>query len=80
VQVLTSADGIWENVIKIKPPLVFSRQDADQFLCAANEVLPLLDAARSKLRDSDQDLRGRINLAQDAARAYFDRLLNAAVP
>ncbi len=30
--ILLSTDGPYHNVIKIKPPIVFSRQDADRVL------------------------------------------------
>lgn len=36
---LTCIDGAYSNVIKIRPPLVFSDQDADEFLAAFDEVL-----------------------------------------
>jgi 4-aminobutyrate aminotransferase-like enzyme len=37
--VLLSTDGPLHNVIKIKPPLVFSRADADLLLRRLDEVL-----------------------------------------
>ncbi len=37
--VLLSTDGPFENVIKIKPPLVFSRENADQLAAGLDEVL-----------------------------------------
>jgi 4-aminobutyrate aminotransferase-like enzyme len=37
--VLLSIDGPFENVIKIKPPLVFSRENADELVAALAEVL-----------------------------------------
>jgi 4-aminobutyrate aminotransferase-like enzyme/Ser/Thr protein kinase RdoA (MazF antagonist) len=39
--VLLSTDGPLHNVIKIKPPLVFSRSDADLLVAALNAELPL---------------------------------------
>lgn len=36
---LTSTDGALNNILKIRPPLVFSRQDADDFLIAFDETL-----------------------------------------
>jgi 4-aminobutyrate aminotransferase-like enzyme/Ser/Thr protein kinase RdoA (MazF antagonist) len=38
--VLLSTDGPLHNVIKIKPPIVFSRADADRLLGRLDEVLP----------------------------------------
>jgi 4-aminobutyrate aminotransferase-like enzyme len=37
--VLLSTDGPFHNVIKIKPPLVFSRRDADVVVSNLNAVL-----------------------------------------
>jgi len=40
--VLLSTDGPLHNVIKIKPPLVFSREDADELAEGLDEVLASL--------------------------------------
>jgi 4-aminobutyrate aminotransferase-like enzyme len=37
--VLLSTDGPFENVLKIKPPLVFSRENADELVAGLDEVL-----------------------------------------
>jgi 4-aminobutyrate aminotransferase-like enzyme len=37
--VLVSTDGPYHNVIKIKPPLVFSIQDADRLVETLDRVL-----------------------------------------
>ena len=37
--ILLSTDGPLDNVIKIKPPLVFSRENADELLAGLDEVL-----------------------------------------
>lgn len=37
--ILISSDGPDDNVLKLKPPMVFSRQNADEFLAAARECL-----------------------------------------
>ncbi len=36
---LNSTDGPLENVIKLKPPLVFTKANADQFLDRLRDVL-----------------------------------------
>jgi 4-aminobutyrate aminotransferase-like enzyme/Ser/Thr protein kinase RdoA (MazF antagonist) len=46
--ILTGTDGPYHNVIKLRPPLVFSERDADLFLSTLEEVLQE-DAARPKL-------------------------------
>jgi len=40
---LTCTDGAYNNVVKIRPPLVFSDQDADEFLVAFDDVLSEID-------------------------------------
>ncbi len=37
--VLTGTDGPHHNVLKLRPPLVFSEEDADLFLATLDEVL-----------------------------------------
>ena len=36
---LTAPAGVFANVVKIRPPLVFSQQDADDFLVAFDQVV-----------------------------------------
>jgi 4-aminobutyrate aminotransferase-like enzyme len=38
-RILMSTDGPFHNVLKIKPPLVFGRADADRLLAALDDVL-----------------------------------------
>jgi 4-aminobutyrate aminotransferase-like enzyme len=37
--VLVSTDGPFHNVLKIKPPLVFTTQDADQLVATLDQAL-----------------------------------------
>ena len=37
--ILMSSDGIDKNVIKIKPPLIFSKKDADTLIYFMKKVL-----------------------------------------
>jgi 4-aminobutyrate aminotransferase-like enzyme len=37
--VLVSTDGPFHNVLKIKPPLVFTMQDADQLVTTLDQAL-----------------------------------------
>jgi 4-aminobutyrate aminotransferase-like enzyme len=43
--ILLSTDGPFHNVIKIKPPLVFSRRDADELVSKIEIVLGDLQRA-----------------------------------
>lgn len=40
--VLISSDGPNENVLKLKPPMVFTKENADEFLVAFKECLHFL--------------------------------------
>ena len=40
--VLVSRDGTKGNVLKIKPPLVFNKENVDELMRAFDEILPLL--------------------------------------
>lgn len=44
--VLVSTDGPWENVLKIKPPMVFGRAEADRLLAATEAALTALGQGR----------------------------------
>ena len=37
--ILTGTDGPHDNVLKLRPPLVFSESDADLFVATLDEVL-----------------------------------------
>ena len=47
-QILTSLDGPNDNVMVIKPPMVFSKTEADILLDAFKNVLRELDASSLK--------------------------------
>ena len=40
---LTSNAGAFRNVVKIRPPLVFSQRDADEFLTAFDATIAEID-------------------------------------
>ena len=48
-KILVSSDGPNDNVIKLKPPMVFNKENADEFLMGFRECLTLL----TKERDGD---------------------------
>jgi 4-aminobutyrate aminotransferase-like enzyme len=48
--VLTGTDGPFHNVLKLRPPLVFSEDDADLFVQRLDEVLAE-DAASPRAED-----------------------------
>ena len=41
-RIVVNADGIYGNVLKIKPPIVLTREDCDQFIQAVDSVLTKL--------------------------------------
>lgn len=41
-RVLISSDGPYENVLKLKPPMVFNLENADEFLAGVRESLTTL--------------------------------------
>jgi len=54
-KVLTSVDGPHENVIVVKPPMVFSREDAALFVsCFEKALMEDLPLAKDHLRDLDK--------------------------
>ena len=42
-KILLSTDGPDHNVIKIKPPMIFNRQNADELVLKLSEVLSNID-------------------------------------
>ncbi len=48
--ILLSTDGPFRNVIKIKPPLVFSKADADSLIAGLDSVLLLVGSAQTEGR------------------------------
>ena len=41
---MTGNAGAYDDVRKVRPPLVFSINDAEEFLCALEQTLEHLDA------------------------------------
>lgn len=52
--ILLSTDGPLDNVIKIKPPLVFTRPDAGRVVGELNAVLGALEMPRRGLARNQQ--------------------------
>jgi len=50
--ILLSTDGPLRNVIKIKPPLVFSKADADSLIAGLDSVLLLVGSAQNRRPDA----------------------------
>lgn len=48
-RILVSADGPNENVIKLKPPMIFTIENADEFLCGFKECLNTLQPATQEV-------------------------------
>lgn len=47
--ILVSSDGPDDNVVKLKPPMVFSQENADEFLAAFKECLKKLGQAQPEV-------------------------------
>ena len=75
VQVLMSVDGRFENVLKIKPPLVFSMSDADRLLTCLHEALRRMAAAPDEVAALHKRKMASIEPGQAQAQAYFARKL-----
>ena len=77
LQVLVTVDGVLANVLKVKPPMVFSAADADKLLLALHSCLERLSQAESGVRALDDALMAKLAPGQRAAGAYFESLLRA---
>jgi 4-aminobutyrate aminotransferase-like enzyme len=40
--VLVSRDGLKANVLKLKPPIIFNKDNVDELMAAFEEVLPII--------------------------------------
>ena len=58
-KILVSSDGPDDNVIKLKPPMVFSIENADEFLYAFRECLSQLEK-QDKTQTDKTNLKGSI--------------------
>jgi hypothetical protein len=72
MQILMSVDGIYENVIKIKPPLVFSIDDANLMLKCLRKSLELLESQADAVADLQRAKLESILPGQQLARKYLD--------
>lgn len=50
--VVVFPNGVHDNVLKIKPPMTFTRQDADRYVDVLDEVLPIVGAIQSPIKPS----------------------------
>jgi len=48
-QILISTDGPFDNVLKIKPPLCWTRENAETFVCGVDAALCLIEKKLSKV-------------------------------
>ena len=74
VQVLMTVDGIFANVLKFKPPMVFSTDDADRLLHTLRASLQELSSAKSDVAALQQRMMLGIQPGQKTAQAYFHSL------
>lgn len=60
-QILVSSDGPDTNVIKLKPPMVFSIENADQFLAAFRECLAAYENEHSQQNEIITELNKTVS-------------------
>jgi hypothetical protein len=76
LQALISVDGVLANVLKFKPPMVFSSRDGEQFLQRVEEALKELQKVRSEVAAMDVKLNAVMAPGQLLATQYFQQLTN----
>jgi hypothetical protein len=67
-----SVDGIYENVMKIKPPLVFSIDDAELMLRCLRNSLESMQTNTDAVAKLQRLKMARILPGQQLARKYLD--------
>ena len=80
VQVLISRDGVCENVLKIKPPLVFSLTDADEMVTAMRNACEELITCLENVDLENAELMKATAPGRSEAETYFDRLFLERMP
>lgn len=75
-KILISSDGPDSNVLKFKPPMVFSTQDADRLVDTLHRVLSELDGDRMPV--TNLKLKVRLNLSMVRKFSSLSRVQNKA--
>lgn len=75
MQVLVSNDGIYANVLKVKPPMVFSCEDASNMLMHLSSSLQEMSSAGAEIEALQAKMIAKIAPGQLLAREYFRHLL-----
>jgi hypothetical protein len=69
-----SNDGIFQSVLKIKPPLVFSEANADELLQALTVACKDVAINLDVILTADTEIMSRIYPGQEEAQKYFRTL------
>lgn len=70
-----SADGVFGNVLKIKPPLVFTKQNAHEVVLKLRQACVDLDQYESEIERLNAVLLSSFEPGQRAARDYASTLM-----
>ncbi|XP_055370955.1 alanine--glyoxylate aminotransferase 2-like [Condylostylus longicornis] len=60
-KILVSSDGPDDNVVKLKPPMLFNRENADEFLLGFRECLSLIENERKTVTEGTCSTLSSIN-------------------
>eukprot|EP00892_Ulva_mutabilis_P007036 jgi/Ulvmu1/4704/UM002_0435.1 len=77
LQVLMSADGVFGNVLKIKPPLVFTCTNANELVSKLQQTCSECSENRSAIEDLNKTLLSKFLPGQQAAVKYREDVLKS---
>lgn len=77
---LISRDGVCENVLKIKPPLVFSLSDAEEMVTAMRNSCAALTACLDEVDLENAKCMEATAAGRSYSAEYFERLFLECVP
>lgn len=71
VQVLMTTDGLYDHVLKIKPPLVFSVDDGQRMCACLRAALEAMPAADSEVAALQARILAKHAPGQELSQEYF---------
>ncbi|XP_035776233.1 alanine--glyoxylate aminotransferase 2-like [Anopheles albimanus] len=79
-RILVSSDGPDDNVVKLKPPMVFTRENADEFLVGFRECLAHLQASEKHQQQQQQQSQSQQQPASPAMKTATVRVNHPLAP